>query len=271
MYWIEHTQRNFYSEEYELLTRGQPVNHSSKISSLNPYLTDGILRLNSRFPKYDQSVSKRDPIILPKRSHLSALLILEAHQSTFHGGVNAVLAQLRNRFWVIQARQVIKTILRKCVICQRLHGKSGSEPWTVLPTKRIMTTRPFETTGVDFAGPLYVNGNNDQGHKVYIMLFRCAAVRAVHLELVPDMTTKSCMEAIRRFTSRRGVPSTIISDNAKTFKRADYELRKLEDLLKNNEVRRLAAHKGVKWQYIPESSLVGRLLGAPRKECQMCT
>ncbi|XP_017474508.1 PREDICTED: uncharacterized protein LOC108365073 [Rhagoletis zephyria] len=66
------------------------------------------------------------------------------------------------------------------------------------------------------------------------------------------MTVKSCIGALRRFMARRGVPDIIISDNARTFKRADIEFRKLKALLKKPDLQNLAADKGIKWKYIPE-------------------
>ncbi|XP_037930156.1 uncharacterized protein LOC119664863, partial [Teleopsis dalmanni] len=77
-------------------------------------------------------------------------------------------------------------------------------------------------------------------------------VRAIHLELVKNLTTNSCIDALRRFIARRGCPETIISGNAKTFKRANKELQKLETLLKSEEFQNNAAHKGFSWKFIPE-------------------
>ncbi|XP_071138903.1 uncharacterized protein [Mytilus edulis] len=85
-----------------------------------------------------------------------------------------------------------------------------------LPKDRVTDTIPFTTTGVDFAGPLYVKKTGIL-KKMYICLFTCACVRAVHLELVPDMTLNAFMLAFRRFVSRKGHPSTGYSHNAPTF------------------------------------------------------
>ncbi|XP_030386878.1 uncharacterized protein LOC115633562 [Scaptodrosophila lebanonensis] len=150
-------------------------------------------------------------------------------------------------------RQLIKNVLGRCVVCRRLHGKSASEPWTTLPTNRLTTSKAFETTGLDFAGPLYIaTEEGPSNRKVYIMLFTCAAIRGVHLELVADMTVESCIGALRKFVARRGPVKTIISDNAKTFKRASLELQKLEKLMENSKIQQYAANGGINWQFIPE-------------------
>ena len=88
-----------------------------------------------------------------------------------------------------------------------------------LSHERVGTDPPFRNTGVDFAGPLYVKDNqlSDTTCKVYVCLFTCASTRALHLEIVRDMSIGAFLQAFRRFCGRRGVPSVSISDNAKTF------------------------------------------------------
>jgi len=53
---------------------------------------------------------------------------------------------------------------------------------------------------------------------VYVLLFTCCSTRAIHLELATDMSAETFIRCLRRLTARRGVPETIVSDNAKTFK-----------------------------------------------------
>ena len=72
-------------------------------------------------------------------------------------------------------------------------------------------------TGCDFAGPLYIKSESGQ-KKVWICLFTCCVVRAIHLELVLDMTTPTFLRCFRRFVGRRGLPKRMVSDNGKTFK-----------------------------------------------------
>ena len=53
---------------------------------------------------------------------------------------------------------------------------------------------------------------------MYILLLTCATSRAIHLELVPDLKSDSFIRGFQRFISRRGTPSMVINDNAKTFR-----------------------------------------------------
>ena len=83
----------------------------------------------------------------------------------------------------------------------------------------------------------------------YICLFTCASTRAVHLELIPSLTVESFLLAFRRFTSRRGLPATLISNNAKTFKGSSREVQRIA---RSKEVMRYLSNNGVFWKFIVE-------------------
>ena len=73
----------------------------------------------------------------------------------------------------------------------------------------------------------------------------------MHLELVESLEVESFIRCFRRFTARRGVPATVLSDNAKTFKAALKEIRKL---LHSPRLTEHFSLQGVKWKWIVELS-----------------
>ena len=175
-----------------------------------------------------------------------------------HNGVRDTLTALRENYWVLGGRAATKRIVKECVICRKLEGvpfKPQSSP--DLPDMRVADAPPFTYTGVDFAGPLYITSprdpqsNESVSEKVYICLFTCASTRAVHLELTRDLSVNSFLKAFRRFSSRRGLPSTVISDNAKTFKASSKEIEKL---VKSPEVQRYLSNSRVTWKFIIEKA-----------------
>ena len=106
-------------------------------------------------------------------------------------------------------------------------GSAYPPPVTaVLPKFQVSEARPFERVGVDFAGPLHVKTGRVEV-KVYIWLFTCAVSRAIHLEMVENLSVSEFMLCFRRFAGRRGVPGMGVSDNAKTFQAAHVFLRRL--------------------------------------------
>ncbi|GFR20080.1 uncharacterized protein TNCT_203861 [Trichonephila clavata] len=84
-------------------------------------------------------------------------------------------------------------------VCKKFHAKSGQQNIAPLPNDRIEKSQPFEITGVDFAGPLYLK----DGSKIYIPLFTCAVTRNVHLELLSSLSTECFIQSLRIFFSRR--------------------------------------------------------------------
>lgn len=251
-YWLKHIQKNHFPEEIQALKRSIPLNKNSAILTLSPFQDkDGLMRLGGRLQESELSYETQHPIILPKSNPWVTKLILKSHEKLHHGGVNMTLAELRKDYWIIKGRQKIKSTIARCVVCKKFRGKPGTTEFAPLPQTRILESRAFENIGTDFAGPLYIT-ENGKSKKVYIMLLTCAVTRAIHLELVPDITTESCLRGLRRFMARRGVPSTIYSDNAKTFKRASLEIEELNSILRNDYVQSFALKRRVQWKFIVE-------------------
>ena len=73
---------------------------------------------------------------------------------------------------------------------------------------------PFEIVGTDHAGPLYYKFKGKKDLKPYILLFYCSVSRAIHLELVLNLTTKFII-SFKRLISRRQKP--VYSNNTKPF------------------------------------------------------
>ena len=157
---------------------------------------------------------------------------------------------VRETHWVVRGRTAVKRVLRGCVICKRYEGRPVSMPSSPqLPEDRVSSKAPFSMTGVDFAGPLYVQASKEP-LKTYVCLFTCGSTRAIHLELTNDLTTTSFLLAFRYFTSRKGLPSKImLDDNAKIFKAAAKEITKIRQ---SSQVKQFLINKQVSWEYIAE-------------------
>src|SRR5690606_37649143 len=178
----------------------------------------------------------KHPIILPRDHSVTALIVRWIHIRLIHAGVNDVMCSIRERFWIPKLRSLVRKIINECVVCKRMHGRTQSSPTAPLPSSRVTGAPPFDVVGIDFAGPLTAK----RYRKVYICLFTCAVTRAIHLELCTNLEALTFIAAFRRFVSRRGIPSTVYYDNARTFKRASIDLQSLnlfED--SNSETHRL--------------------------------
>ena len=209
---------------------------------------EGLWRCGGRLSNANISYAAKHPILLPKDQHLTTLLVVRAHERVSHDGVKETLTELRSRYWLVKGRSFVKKILRRCSLCRRFEGKPYSAPPPPpLPEFRVRMEPPFTSTGVDFAGPLHIkNSDSTRSRRVWICLYTCCVIRAVHLDVVPDLTTSSFLRSLKRFSARRGLPQRMISDNGATFKAAD---ESIQATLKHNEVQRHLAGLGVEWKF----------------------
>ena len=208
-------QRESFADEIDHLREGRMVPKGSSLFKLSPFLDEsGLLRVGGRLQMSDYTYNEKHPIILPK-GHVSTLLVTFQHQLLKHAGVSSLLTSLRNNFWIFGVRVTSKKVCRECVLCQRQDARACSQIMAPLPSDRINRSHPFSVVGLDHAGPVYCSDTGKKKH--YILLFTCGVIRAVHLELVPSLCLSDFMLAFRKFSARRGLPTVIYSDNAKTF------------------------------------------------------
>lgn len=248
LHWIRQVQCLTFHEE--IVTLKLKSRRSPLIRQLRLFLDDdNLVRCGGRIHNAPLSELARFPYLLPSRHYFTELVIRNAHILNLHSGVSATLTMLRQTYWIPSARQRIKTIIRKCVICRKTSGKPYAMPEPPpLVKSRVSETHPFQVTGVDFTGALFVRTPNGE-HKVYICLFTCAVSRAIHLEIVSDLTVESFLYAFRRFAGRRSVPRLLLSDNGSTFLAAAEELK---TLFQSVELSEALAQRGTEWRFIPK-------------------
>ena len=102
-----------------------------------------------------------------------------------------------------------------------------------LPEARTRPARAFSIVGVDFARPVWLKEENIRkllNKKCYLAVFICFVTRAVHLEIVMELTSKAFLATLDRFTARMGIPVEVFSDNGSNFIRAQAELKKMYQL-----------------------------------------
>ena len=217
---------------------------------------NGILVCKGRLEFSELEMSTKNPIILPKNNRFTQLVVMDCHQKVHHYKVNATLAELRTRFWVTKGRQYIKRLLSDCFVCRKLEGKPFNQPNVApLPDFRVNEAPPFSKIGIDFAGPLYCKGVRDSTTKSYIALFTCCVTRGIHLELVKDLSASTFLNALRRFASRRGTPSLILSDNAKTF---NFTAKLLNTFFADNEIADYMEGHKIRWMFnLPQCPWAG--------------
>lgn len=233
------------------------MHKKSKISLLSPFLDQGLLRVGGRLEQADINPKRKHPILLPRKSHLTDLIVSDAHEKTLHGGPQLMLNYLRTKYWIIDPKRLVKFYVRRCVRCVRYSSRTTHQLMGQLPAARVTPTRAFYQSGVDYAGPVFIRSAKGRGHasiKGYICLFVCMVTRAVHLEAVSDMTAKGFIASFKRFVARRGYCADLWSDNGTNFVGAARELKTLffnERSSVTVEIADWLSTNGTTWHFIP--------------------
>lgn len=260
IYWIKSTQKAYFLSEINKLSKLEPVHQTSSIYRLTPFIdSQGILRIGGRLRNAQIDQDMKHPIILPRESPLTNLILDHTHRETMHGGVQLMLATLRRNYWIIGGRNPVRCFIHRCVTCARYRALTSKQLMGQLPINRTLASRPFYHSGVDYAGPFTLKtwrGRGAKTYKGYLVVFVCFSSSAVHLELATDYSTEGFLAAFKRFTSRRGICSTLSSDCGTNLIGADAELRKLFNAA-SKEIQHLMgllANDGTKWIFNPPAS-----------------
>lgn len=240
-----------------------PFSKKSSIKNLSPYLDDNtnLIRVGGRLELSDLPDFEKHPIILSKNCPLLSKYIYELHLKLCHANFTLLFSHLNQQFWIIGARNLIRKIIHNCIICFRFSSKPLNQSMGSLPVQRITPSRPFTVTGVDYAGPfniIYERKRGAKSHKAYVCVFICFSTKAIHLEIVTDLSTTSFLQCLSRFISRRGSPKEIHSDHGTNFQGAKRELiefyKHFQDLERNPEIQRFSTENQIDWKFIPPSA-----------------
>lgn len=146
-----------------------------------------------------------------------------------HAGPQTVLSNIRKRFWPLSRRRCVRDVLQKCVICFRVKPRDIVQKMGNLPRSRVTPSFLFMICGVA-AGTYTIKDSklsNKRLIKAYICIFICFSAKAVHIEVVSDLSAEGFLNVFKRFVSRRGLCSEIYSDNAGNFVSANRQLSEI--------------------------------------------
>lgn len=198
-------------------------------------------------------------MVLPAKHRFTELLFKYYHVLLLHGGPQLVLTSVRAKYWPLGGKDLVRLVIHKCKKCYLAKPTSIQQQMGNLPKARVTVSRPFSQTGVDYFGPVYVKaGRGRQPTKAYVALFVCMATKAVHMELVTDLSTECFLQALRRFISRRNRPTDIYSDNGTNFVGAknvlEQLLKQLKDVTHHEKIARVCEFEGIRWHFNPPSA-----------------
>lgn len=251
-------QAQFFDSKKVIQSGSQLSVEDKALQSLSLFAgDDGLLRVGGRVRHSSLPDYSKFPVLLPP-CHVSKLLARHFHLCTLHGGLQVTLRLLRQRYWVLKARSIVKQCVRQCTTCVRHRANVATQFMGNLPPERVVPSRPFMNAGIDYAGPFTVRtvaGRGYKARKAYTLIFVCLSTRATHLECVSDYSTQAFLAAFRRFCARRGLPAHVYTDNGTNFVGADRELRRaFLAACKDSELQSSHAVEEVQWHFIPPAA-----------------
>ncbi|XP_062534839.1 uncharacterized protein LOC134204019 [Armigeres subalbatus] len=237
-------QQEFFVEEWKALSKGDSVPSRSPLRWFSPYISeDQVIRVGGRLAHSKETEDTKHPMVLPARHQLTRLILRYFHEKLLHAGPQLLLATVRLRFWPLGGRSVVRSVVHQCMKCFRAKPSSIEQFMGELPAPRVTVSRPFSQTGVDYCGPFFVRpAPRRPVVKMYVAVFICLCTKAVHLELVSDLTTDRFIQALRRFSARRGKCEDLYSDNGTNFVGARNKLKELDEL---RDTARNKGHDGI--------------------------
>ena len=199
--------------DYFNSTEGRLKPVPNLIRQLNCFVdVQGFIRVGSKMLKAGRDIVKYCPILLPKNTVLTKLIVSEYHHSLSHGGIYNVLTELRKKYWLPCSFSVVKAVLKNCIHCKRFNARgiklnqSGYRDFRLCPNNV-----PFSFIALDYAGP-YKTRDQDTVKKVYILVITCLYTRAVCLKVSTDLSTKEFLRSFQLHCHEQGVPRFVLSD-----------------------------------------------------------
>ncbi|XP_015524538.1 uncharacterized protein LOC107227804 [Neodiprion lecontei] len=238
-------QRNQSSKDIDRIMNKETLKNY-KLASLNPFVDEHVfLRVGGRLKRAEIPYEQKHPILLPTHHPVTDMIIKETNERAYHASIQSTLCTVRQRgLLLLDGKNQVRNIIRKCVQCLRHRPVPLESQMADLPQARVNGTAAFLRVDVNYFGPVLVKEKkfrNQKFVKSYGCVFVCIATKAVHLEIVSNLSTDAFLAASRRFIGRRGVPTHVFSDNGTNFVGAHKQLRELYALLETEELQQTVA------------------------------
>ena len=242
--------------------RNQRMKKTSSLFRLDPFLDeDGILRVGGRIKRANVPLQVKHPVIIPKKSHITEVLIRHHHVKVNHMGRVMTHNELCQRgYWIVGGSSAISSFIARCITCRKLRKPLQQQKMAELPEDRLEPAAPFSYCAVDYFGPFMIKERRSEVKRCGV-LFRCMASRSVHLETANSLNTSSFINALTHFLSRRGPVRQLRSDHGTNFIGARNELKAALSEMNQDKIQEYLLDNECEWiplkLNVPHSSHMG--------------
>lgn len=255
-YHVKKCQLQSYTEEIKALLKNRPVSTKSKILDLQPFLdANGVMRMDGRIESSPNlSTDMKKPMILHPKHPVTRLLIQEFHEKFKHQFQEAIINEIRTKFWIPQLRVAVKDAKRRCQECRNDTSIPKPPQMAKLPMSRVAgMVGCFHYCGIDLFGPMYVTIKRS-AEKRWGVVYTCLTSRAVYLDIVPDLSADSLIMSIRNCNARRGPIKHMYSDCGTNMKGANREMKEALSEIVNEGIHRECIKQEIEWHFNPPAS-----------------
>ena len=139
------TQASSFSDEVAYLRSGKTIPKSSSLWKFDCFLdSEGIIRVGGRIKHATVSGVENHPIIMPKKSHISDIIVAHYHKTCGHQGRTTTMGAVRSAgYWIVGLHGFVSTLVYKCVTCRRLHTPTENQKMADLPADSVEVAAPF--------------------------------------------------------------------------------------------------------------------------------
>lgn len=224
---LKNFQEIHFPEETWQLKKKAVLNKGSKLFCFTPFLHDnGLIRIDGRARIASIYDSAQHQMVLPANQYSRKMIIAYEHRRQLRAGNEGTLAALRNTFWPLAARPIIRQVIRKCIRCFRVQPRRSTQIMANLPKTRVQIAKPFFNCGIDYFGPFQSKRRyrrNATPTNAYGAIFVCFGTNAMQCELTTNLTTEAFIIGMKGFVARRGRVGRIYSNNDTNFFGANRE------------------------------------------------
>ena len=184
------------------------------------------------------------------------MVAVAEHHLCGHLGVSATITRILSKYWIIHIRILVKQIVSKCIVCCKRRKTLCSQSTGQLPIEIIQPSLPFSSKDFDFFGPYSIKGEVQKRirGKCYGVIFVCMVSRAVYVDVSLNYSIDSLLQVLHRFTSVRGWPNKIFSDQGSQLVAASKELRDIIKGIDWNLLKRFSVNYNTEWDFAAADS-----------------
>ena len=243
LYWINEAQSIF--QEIDLKKRFARLGAKRR--------SDGIIIVNGRLENWMKSSYNTEEIVLLPADHRLSRLYVELIHNETHLGIAAICCKVRLKFWIVNLEKLVRSVRFSCVLCKKQNKQRIEQIMAPLPNARLNPAPVWSQISLDLFGPFVTKGevNKRSRGKAYGVIITCLLTRAVHIDGVPDYSTDTFLQALRRFMSLRGSPQEIYSDPGSQLQGANNVYNSMIASLEKGKLEEFGLDRGFKWNFSP--------------------